>query len=80
MKMEKDKKGEEEIIMGIACMPLVSNVPVPKDKRWTKTKCPVCGCECWETDTYKWAKQAGIVKRSTCTECAIKIQIVNNQG
>lgn len=58
--------------LGIACLPLVSIVPKPKSNQWTKTKCPVCDCDCWETDTYKWAKQAGIIKRAACTECALK--------
>lgn len=61
--------------LGIACLPLVSNVPKPKSKQWTKMKCPVCGCDCWETDTYKWAKQAGIIKRAACTECAIHEEV-----
>lgn len=56
----------------IACMPCIDNVPVPGSKTWTKTICPVCEKECWETDTYKWAKQVGIIKRSACTECAIQ--------
>lgn len=60
---------------GTACMPLFENVPNPKSGTWTKTKCPVCGCACWETDTYKWAKQAGIIKRAACTECALKEEL-----
>lgn len=52
-------------------MPLVKNISDPKSKTWTKTICPVCGRACWETDTYKWAKQAGIIKMAACTECAV---------
>lgn len=57
----------------IACMPLIDNVPRPRNSgQWSKTLCPICGRECWETNTYKWAKQAGIIERSACTECALK--------
>ena len=56
----------------VACMPLVKNISDPKSKTWTKTICPVCERECWETDTFKLAKQAGIITRATCTECALK--------
>lgn len=56
----------------IACMPLVENIQNPESKSWTKTICPRCGRACWETDTYKWAKALGIIKLSSCTECALK--------
>lgn len=60
--------------LGIACMPSVKNIPNPQNKQWTKTKCTVCGCDCWETDTFKWAKKVGVVRIATCTECALKIE------
>lgn len=58
--------------MSIACMPLVSNVPKPKNRTWTITRCPVCGCKCWETDAIKDADRKGYIKERACTECAIK--------
>lgn len=56
----------------VACMPLVKNIPKPRTETWTKTTCPVCGRECWETDTFKWVKHAGIIKNAACTECALR--------
>jgi hypothetical protein len=59
--------------IGIVCMPLVGNIPKPHGSgQWSKTKCPVCGRECWETNQFKWAKQAGIVNEAAYTECALK--------
>lgn len=52
-------------------MPLVENVPEPKNRQWSKTKCPMCGRECWETVQFKWAKQVGIIDQAACTECAL---------
>lgn len=64
----------EMINLGVACMPLVDNIPKPKGSgQWSKTTCPVCGRECWETNQFKWAKQAGIVNEAVCTECALKV-------
>lgn len=57
--------------LGIACMPLIKNVPEPNNKQWVKTICPVCGRECWETPQLKWAKQDGIANEAACTECAL---------
>lgn len=57
---------------GMACMPLFKNVPNPKSGTWKKSTCPVCGSDCWETDTLQWAMQLGIIQRAMCTECALK--------
>lgn len=61
----------EEKKIGIACMPLVENIPTPKNEQRTKTKCPICGRACWETPTFKWAKQAGVIIDAACTVCAL---------
>lgn len=55
----------------IACLPIVDHIPKPRSDAWTKTNCPVCGKECWETDTYKWAKDLGIIESGACTDCVI---------
>lgn len=47
VKIEPRKVGEQG---GIACLPLVKNVPTPRAKDWKKTRCRICGEECWESD------------------------------
>lgn len=58
--------------MRIACMPLVKNIPHPKDASWVKTKCPICGAACWRTSALKQISKTKLVFAEACTECAIK--------
>jgi hypothetical protein len=58
--------------MRIACMPLVTNIPKPRDRGWVMKKCPVCGCACWESNTLRNSLRVGIIKEAACTECALK--------
>lgn len=52
-------------------MPLVKNIPHPKDERWRKVRCPVCGAECWKTPAVIWNEKSNLVKIAACTECAL---------
>lgn len=53
-------------------MPLCDNVPEPPTDDWQLTTCPVCGAECWQTDTARriLALEPGV--RTACTACALK--------
>lgn len=57
---------------GYLMMPLVQNVPEPRNPTWKRTTCPVCGRECWERPL-----PAGVERSSfdgaLCTECALRI-------
>lgn len=55
---------------GIACLPLVKNIPEPKNKDWRKVKCPVCGESCWESALARQVIAGGTV--AVCTLCALK--------
>nr|DAK73407.1 MAG TPA: C2H2 type zinc-finger protein [Caudoviricetes sp.] len=35
-------------------------------------KCPVCGCDCWESNTLRNSLRSGVVKEAACTERALK--------
>lgn len=54
---------------GIACLPLVKNVPKPKNN-WKKITCPACGEECWETELAHKIISTGT--KVACTMCALK--------
>lgn len=56
---------------GVACMPLVDNIPYPSNLEWKLTECPVCGRECWETPMLAVAKKMG-VDGVACTDCALR--------
>ena len=64
--IEPRKAGEKG---GIACLPLVRNVPVPKSKDWKRTRCCVCGEECWESDLARQVIAMG--SGAACTLCAL---------
>lgn len=55
---------------GIACLPLVSNVPVPRAKDWKQVTCKICGAACWETDLARQVIAGGT--EAACTMCALK--------
>lgn len=55
---------------GIACLPLLANVPNPKTKDWKLVQCPVCGSSCWESDLARQVIAAGTA--AACTMCALK--------
>lgn len=56
---------------GYLMMPLVKNIPTPRDPAWKRTTCPKCGRECWERPL-----PAGFNKLAfngaLCTECALR--------
>ena len=56
---------------GYLCMPLVKNVPEPKDKTWKKTACPACGRECWNRLLPDWLTEE-MLDGKLCTECALE--------
>lgn len=57
---------------GVLCCPMKKNVPVPKNTSWNLITCPVCGCDCWSSDTHKEALQKEPDLKYACTECALK--------
>lgn len=67
VKLTPRKPGEKG---GIACLPLVRNVPVPRAEDWKKVVCPVCGEECWESALAREVISTGT--KAACTMCALK--------
>ena len=57
---------------GILTMPLRDNVPEPPTDDWQPTTCPVCGAECWQTDTARRILALEPDVRTACTACALK--------
>lgn len=57
---------------GILTMPLHDNVPEPPTDDWQLTTCPVCGAECWQTDTARRILALEPDVRTACTACALK--------
>lgn len=57
---------------GILTMPLRDNVPEPPTDDWQPTTCPVCGAECWQTDTARRILTLEPDVRTACTACALK--------
>lgn len=57
---------------GILTMPLRDNVPEPPTDDWQLTACPVCGAECWQTDTARRILTLEPDVRTACTACALK--------
>lgn len=58
--------------IGILTMPLRDNVPEPPTDDWQPTTCPVCGAECWQTDTARRSLALEPDVRTACTACALK--------
>lgn len=58
--------------IGILTMPLRDNVPEPPTDDWQLTTCPVCGAECWQTDTARRILALEPDVRTACTACALK--------
>ena len=56
----------------ILTMPLRDNVPEPPTDDWQPTTCPVCGAECWQTDTARRILALEPDVRTACTACALK--------
>lgn len=57
---------------GILTMPLHDNIPEPPTDDWQLTTCPVCGAECWQTDTARRILALEPDVRTACTDCALK--------
>ena len=57
---------------GILTMPLRDNAPEPPTDDWQLTTCPVCGAECWQTDTARRILTLEPDVRTACTACALK--------
>lgn len=57
---------------GILTMPLRDNIPEPPTDDWQLTTCPVCGAECWQTDTARRILALEPDVRTACTACALK--------
>lgn len=57
---------------GYFTKPLLSNVPEPKDKTWSKTTCQNCGRECWDRPLPAWLTEE-MFDGKLCTECALKM-------
>ena len=56
---------------GYIMMPLVRNVPIPKDTTWKKTACPGCGVACWDRPL-KSGFTENMFTGKLCTMCALK--------
>lgn len=50
----------------------ISAVPEPPTDDWQLTTCPVCGAECWQTDTARRILALEPDVRTACTACALK--------
>lgn len=58
---------------GYACLPLLKNIPAPKNHNWKKMQCPECDQECWMTPVAKVEiKRSNGSIKGVCTECALK--------
>ena len=55
---------------GIICLPLRKNIPTPSHPDWRPVICPICGCECWESELARKVMSIGAI--GTCTECALR--------
>lgn len=55
---------------GIAMLPLVRNIPFPKNDAWKMVTCKKCGAECWESDQARIAIKHGCT--ALCTACALR--------
>lgn len=53
-------------------MPLRDNVPEPPTDDWQLTTCPVCGAECWQSDTARRILTLEPDVQTACTACALK--------
>ena len=60
------------------CLPLLDNVPDPKNKDWKLTKCAICGKDCWETPQAKVMLEGGAIR--SCTMCALREGTKNYNG
>lgn len=70
-KWSDETKQRKQVETMYLCMPLVNNIPVPRNKNWKLTTCDICGRECWETEEARsMLKCKNIVK--SCTMCALK--------
>jgi hypothetical protein len=58
--------------IGILTMPLRDSIPEPPTDDWQLTTCPVCGAECWQTDTARRILALEPDVRTACTACALK--------
>lgn len=67
IKLEPRDKNETQ---GIACLPLVRNIPHPKQSDMRMVQCCVCGCDCWESDLAREAIAQGT--KAMCTMCALR--------
>lgn len=58
----------------IYSMPLLKNIGLQAvgKKDWKLTRCPVCGCKCFETPQARVLKGLGYT--GMCTECMLKHQ------
>lgn len=53
---------------GYLMMPLLTNVPEPKNKEWTLTTCQGCGEKCWDRPVPNHFAFQG----KLCTKCVLK--------
>lgn len=63
---------------GIACMPLMRNIPIPKSEDWKPAICPKCHADCWETATLRELRLNEKDVTALCTECALRAGMGGN--
>lgn len=56
----------------ILMMPLVANVPKPKEEGWEKAICPGCGRQCWDRPVLVAGFPPGMLTGKLCTMCALR--------
>ena len=71
MKIEPRKQSDRG---GYLMMPLVDNIPIPKDATWKETTCPVCGNRCWERKLPDGFSE-DMFEGKLCTMCALKLEM-----
>ena len=58
---------------GYLCLPLVKNIPSPRNHNWKMIRCPNCGADCWMNPAAKVAiKRSKGKLKGVCTECALR--------
>ena len=68
IKIEPYKRGGG----GIVAMPLQRNIPQPRNNKWKKATCPICGEPCWETELHRQTLTSDPTLSAACTLCALK--------
>lgn len=61
-------------IGGYILMPLVQNIPKPKDSSWKLARCPKCGAVCWNIPLPEGFTD-DMFDGKLCTMCGLKMGV-----